>query len=95
MPRDLSYEDFLFIDFKDNQNESSLVELMKHINPWLHAIVISFTFDDIKTEYILDESWIRFVNNKFNYNPYKRSIIFEIYSNAKNIIKNNLNEKEI
>lgn len=95
MARELSYEDFLFVDFRDSNNENSLIELIGHVNPWLYAIVISFIFDENKTEDILDNCWKQFVNKKYFFKIKDTSIIYEIYLLVKIQIKSIIYDKEV
>jgi len=83
---DLSYEDLLFLDFRDKNNVNSLKELLRLLNPWLHAIVISLVFEEKITENILDLTVEEFIKRKHEFNPKERSISYELFLIAKKII---------
>ena len=81
--RELSFEDKLFIDYRDNNSEEALNNLITNVSPWLYAIVISFVFDEDKTEDILDKVIIKMVKKKSQYKPEEKGIIYELFLIAK------------
>lgn len=97
MLRKLDYVDILFLKLFDEKNSQcakliNLVRLMKLLNPKLFALTVTFTFDEKVAEDILDDCWQIFIKMLPKFNPYRKSITYEIFLILKELISKHFYE---
>lgn len=81
---EIKFEGELFYDFRDNNNTDSLGKLVNDLSPWLMRIILRITGNIQTAEDILQDTWIRMVERKGQFDIKKGSFRYYILTIAKN-----------
>jgi RNA polymerase sigma-70 factor (ECF subfamily) len=79
------HENILFLQYINNNDESSFNELFKIIDKWLYPMIYRITGNSAVAEDIIQQTWMQIIENAKKFNPEKGLITNYIHSTAKNL----------
>lgn len=82
--RKLDQEDMLFLNYLQNNDSESFSKLFKMTKQWLFGMIYRIVGDKDAAEDILQETWIKMIEQSDKYNPDKGKIKNYVFTIAKN-----------
>jgi RNA polymerase sigma-70 factor (ECF subfamily) len=82
---EMTIEDKLFYDYRDNNRSESINLLYKMVKPWVFKMIFRITADSEAAKDIMQDMWIIVIENMYKLNPEKGRINNYIYTTAKNL----------
>lgn len=81
-------EEELFIRYIKNKDEESFKALFNSLDSWLFTMVYSITANRAEADDIIQEAWLKVIDNAENFNPDRGSFKNYIFTVAKNLALN-------
>ena len=90
---EISSEDNLFIRFLKTRDEMILRDLFKLVDSWLFVTIYAITGNRDEADDIIQDTWIKVIENGDNFDPKRGKFTNYIYTIAKNTALENIRRK--
>ena len=90
---EISSEDSLFIRFLKTRDEMILRDLFKLVDSWLFTTIYAITGNRDEADDIMQDTWIKVIENGDNFDPKRGKFTNYIYTIAKNLALENIRKK--